>query len=535
MSDSIGSTDSIASAVARTVQQVRELYIASGIADWDSAVNGTQENLEKAAAARSAWLHFWADPAAFEQFRDWDQSHATGADSLLARQIHLLHYRYAQEQRDSDTIDEITQLMMKIDDAYTNFRGKVGGEPLTNNAIEQILEDEVDNEVRREAWEASKQIGPLVADNIRQLARLRNQTAYKMGYANFHRMNLELDEIDPDWLYAMLDNLAVATDGPFREVKGELDAHLSQRYRVPVEDLRPWHYSDMFFQRAPKVGSVDLDVFFDGQNLEALALKTYDGLGMDTRDVIARSDLYERPMKNQHAFCIHVDREGDVRTLCNLQSNRRWMDTILHELGHAVYDKYIPHEIPWFLREPAHILSTEAMAILMGGMTFERDWLTQIRDLDAAEVDGIIKQVAQYRRLERLIFARWVMVMVNFERGMYEDPERDLDTLWWDLIEKYQFVKRPEARTMPDWATKYHVALAPAYYQNYLIGEMMSVQWQRWLDAHAGGLINRAAAGDFFRDRVFAVGRTMTWNDALEQATGEKLNIQYYVDKCNAV
>jgi peptidyl-dipeptidase A len=86
---------------------------------------------------------------------------------------------------------------------------------------------------------------------------------------------------------------------------------------------------------------------------------------------------------------------------------------------------------------------------------------------------------------------------------------------------------------MPDWATKYHVALAPAYYQNYLIGEMLSVQWRRWLDDHAGGLINQGAAGDFFRERIFALGRTLTWNDALEKATGEKLNIRYYVDKCN--
>ncbi len=363
------------------------------------------------------------------------------------------------------------------------------------------------------------------------MARLRNLTAHKLGYPNFHRMSLELDEIDPDWLYAMLNDLAVKTEAPFREVKADLDRQLSERYKVPVQDLRPWHYSDMFFQRAPTIGSVDLDQYFVDQKLEDLALKTYDGLGMETRDVLARSDLYEREKKNQHAFCTHIDREGDVRTLCNLEPNRRWMDTLLHELGHAVYDKYLPQEIPWLLREPAHILSTEAMALLMGSMTYDREWLTQIRGLPAVQVDKVLAEVNKQQRLERLIFARWVMVMVNFERALYEDPERDLDTLWWDLVEKFQFVKRPADRKMPDWATKYHVAMAPAYYQNYLIGEMMSVQWQRWLDKHTGGLINRREAGDFFRQRVFSLGRTLTWNDALEKATGEKLNIRYYVDK----
>jgi peptidyl-dipeptidase A len=206
------------------------------------------------------------------------------------------------------------------------------------------------------------------------------------------------------------------------------------------------------------------------------------------------------------------------------------MDTLLHELGHAVYDKYIPHEIPWLLREPSHILTTEAMALMMGGMSSDRTWLTQIRGASGDEVDKLIGQIKKFERLARLIFARWVMVMVNFERAMYEDPNRDLDTLWWNLVEKYQLLKRPEGRSMPDWATKYHISLAPAYYQNYLIGQMVSVQWLGWLHNNTNGLINQPAAGDFLRERVFGLGATIPWNDALEQATGEKLNIQYYVD-----
>ncbi len=524
----------IVTSVSQTVAQLHSLYIASSLAEWDAATNGTPENLEKSAQARAAFMRCLADKTAYEQVHTWDKTNAAADDPLLARQVRQLYYAFAQNQRDDATIDEMTRLMTTLNDAYTNFRGSVNGKPLTNNAIEAILVEETDSEVRQEAWEASKQIGPVVAPSIRQLARLRNQGAQKMGYPNYHRMSLELSEIDPDWLYNMLDNLAVRTEAPFRAVKAELDSHLSERYHVPVEALRPWHYADVFFQRAPKVGSVDLDGYFKDQTLEDLALKTYDGLGMEVRDVLARSDLYERDRKDQHAFCTHLDREGDVRILCNLQKNLHWMDTLLHELGHSVYDKYIPHELPWLLREPSHILTTEAMAILMGGMSTDRDWLTQIRGLPAAEVDRLMDKIKKYQRLERLIFARWVMVMVNFEKAMYEDPERDLDTLWWDLVEKYQFLTRPEGRSMPDWATKYHVAMAPAYYQNYLLGEMVSVQWRRWLEKNVGGIINRPAAGDFFRQKVYALGSTIPWNDALEKATGEKLNIEYYVNAYSA-
>jgi peptidyl-dipeptidase A len=523
--------DEIASAVMEKVEQLRKLYIDEGLHSWEAATHGTPENLEAAARCRAELMRFWADENAFKQYRIWDETNAAGGDKLLARQIRLLQYAFAQGQRDSVTIDQMNRLMQQIDDIYVNFRGKIDGKPLNNNAIEKILQDERDVEIRQEAWEASKQIGPLVAPAIRQLARLRNLTATRLGFANYHRMSLQLDEIDPDWLYAMLDDLAARTEGPFREVKAELDAELSKLYNVPIEDLRPWHYSDMFFQEAPKAGTVDLDHYFADQKLEDLALKTYDGLGMDVRDVLARSDLYEREGKNQHAFCTDIDREGDIRTLCNLRPDRYWLDTLLHELGHAVYDKYIPRELPWLLRSYPHTLSTEAMALLMGSLLFDRDWLTEVRGLPPREVDGITSATRKYERLKELIFARWVMVMVNFERALYEDPDRDLDTLWWNLVEKYQLLHRPDGRSMPDWATKYHVALAPAYYQNYLIGRIVAVQWRRWLDDSVGGLVNRSKAGEFFRDRVFSLGATLHWNDALEHATGEKLNIQYYVDK----
>ncbi|MHB8625269.1 MAG: M2 family metallopeptidase [Aggregatilineales bacterium] len=528
MADSIAE---ISAAVQTTVEHLRTLYIAAGLAAWNAAANSTPENLKIAADARAAAMRAEADSAEYARYRDWDTANAADSDPLLARQVKLLHYTFAQGQNDPETIERISELIRQIEETYYTFRATVDGKKLNNNQIDEVLDKSIDSEERRAVWEGHKAIGPLVAPSIRELARLRNRTAQKMGYPNFHRMSLTLGEIDPDWLYGMLDQLAARTDEPYRQAKAELDKVLSARFHVPIEELRPWHYSDLYFQRAPKLGDTDFDAFFSDQKLEELAIRTYDGLGMDVRDILARSDLYERENKDQHAFCIHIDREGDVRTLNNLRPVERWMDTILHELGHGVYDKYIPKSVPWLLRTPAHILYTEAMAELMGGMALDREWLIGVRGLSQSQADAIADAAWQRQMLERLIFPRWVMVMVNFERAMYENPEADLDTIWWTLVEKYQYLIRPEGRKMPDWATKNHVALAPAYYQNYLIGYMVAEQWRHWLDLHIGGIIDRPAAGQFFRDEVFAPGATLPWADALAFATGEKLNIDYYVTR----
>ncbi len=524
-------SDVVHAAVDRTTAQVRDLFITINLTGWDAATTGTPAALDAAAAARADWMRYWADPGLYRQYKTWDEAGAA-ADPPLARIVHLLHLGFAEGQRDPATIDEMTELAKALDDAHTNFRAEVDGQRLTANAIVEILRDENDSAKRRAAWEASKTIGPRIADQIRRLAELRNQAAHAMGYANFHQMSLTLNELDPDWLFAMLDDLAAKTDEPFRQAKAEMDAELSARFGVPVADLMPWHYAEPFFQQAPMMRNYDFNALFEGRDLVALALKTYDGLGLEVGDILERSDLYEREGKDQHAFCMHVDREGDVRALCNLKPTLRWMETLLHELGHGVYDKYVPRDLPWLLRSFPHILTTEAMAMLMGAETLDPEWHAQVLGASASEAERAGAAGFARLRLEELIFARWVMVVVNFERLMYEDPSRDLDTLWWDLVQKYQFLNKPEGREgKPDWAAKYHIALAPAYYQNYLLGRMMSLQWDGWLREHIGGIIGRQAAGDFFRERIFAPGNTMHWNDALEFATGEKLNPDYFVQK----
>lgn len=525
-------SDALFTAVEQTTARVRELSIALNLSGWDAATTGTPDALDRVAQARGAWMRFWADPDAYARYKTWDEDGAAGDDTRLARMVHLLHLDYANGQRDPATIDEMTALARTLDDAYTNFRAEVNGQRMNANAIAEVLRTETDSARRQAAWEGSKAIGPLVAHQIRRLAELRNQAARSMGYANFHQMSLTLNELDPDWLFALLDDLAAKTEEPFRRVKARMDAELSERYGVPADQLMPWHYAEPFFQDAPMVGEFDFDKVFADRDPVELALKTYDGLGMDVRDILERSDLYEREGKDQHAFCTHIDREGDVRILCNLQPTLRWTETILHELGHAVYDKLIPRDLPWLLRSFPHILSTEAMAMLMGAQALDPEWHEQVVGMSPGEADVVATAGFEHMRLGELIFARWVMVVVNFERLLYEDPSRDLNAAWWELVEKYQLLTTPAGRrNKPDWATKYHIALAPAYYQNYLLGRMMSIQWENWLRDNAGGIIGRPDAGTFFREKVYDVGNTMHWNDALAFATGEPLNPDHFVAK----
>ncbi len=63
-------------------------------------------------------------------------------------------------------------------------------------------------------------------------------------------------------------------------------------------------------------------------------------MGLEIRDVLAKSDLHERKGKNQHAFCIGIGRDYpyDVRVLANVQPNSYWMDTLREDLNNVWCD-----------------------------------------------------------------------------------------------------------------------------------------------------------------------------------------------------
>jgi peptidyl-dipeptidase A len=254
-------------------------------------------------------------------------------------------------------------------------------------------------------------------------------------------------------------------------------------------------------------------------------VRAYFGdLGDDVEAVLERSDLYPRERKSQHAFCMQVDRRDDVRVLANVVPGERWLGTMLHELGHAVYDLTIDPALPWGLRRPSHILTTEAIAILHGRQNRRGPFLRRYAGLADAAGDPVHERVT---RRDRQIFAAWVQVMTRFERSLYADPDGDLGTEWWSLVSRYQRVTPPDGPRPDDWASKIHISLAPVYYQNYLLGEATAVQLEASLERLTGSgspASNAADAGAFLRDRFMRPGASMRWDALIEHATGEPLS-----------
>ncbi len=503
--------------------ELAPLHSASSIASWELNVLASAENEARRVVLETALSDFLADAdrfAAIESVRE-------GATDTARRRLDLLRASFLTNQVPAELRTRIIELEAAVETAFSVHRGVVAGRRVDDNEILQVLRESGDSDQRREVWEASKTVGAAVADDVRELARLRNEAARAVGYRDWFALSLATSEMDEGRLFATLDEVDRATAGPFAGWKRGVDERLAARFACPVADLAPWHYADPFFQDVPVEGGVDIDPLLVARDTVALSELTFDGIGLETRAVLDRSDLFPRENKCQHAFCIDIDREGDVRVLANVIPGQRWQDTMLHELGHATFDVGIDPTLPWVLRD-CHTVVTEGIAILMGRLVGDPEWLERVLGADADVIAAMSADLRSARAAEMLVFARWVLVMTNFERSLYADPDADLDARWWELVERYQLLSAPTGRSNPDWAAKIHVACAPVYYHCYLYGHLVASQLSATLARECGGLVDRPAAGAFLRERIFAPGQSVRWDLLIEEATGEPLTASYF-------
>jgi peptidyl-dipeptidase A len=180
------------------------------------------------------------------------------------------------------------------------------------------------------------------------------------------------------------------------------------------------------------------------------------------------------------------------------------------------------------LVHPPHGLVAETESQIVARMATDERWLREAVGVPAARAAGLAASLRRLSALESLIFARWSLVMAHFERALFVDPDGDLRTLWWDLIERFQLVPRPDDRHAPDWAAKIHLANFPGSYYVYILGQMVVSQLHAALRRDVGGLYGHADAGPYLVEHLYRLGRVADWEATVERATGRRLEPDDY-------
>ncbi len=504
---------------------IEPLAKQAALAHWQMQLQGSEENQQASAAAAARIRMVYADR---DNWLHLQKIHAdTLNNKLLKRQYKLLFTTFKTNQLELQDISQMENLRASLSAKYNQHRAKLNGVECSDNKLDELLANSVDSTERRNAWEASKTVGAVAVGPLLELVRLRNRSAVKLGYRNYYEMALEGQEIEQDELTHLLNELHLGCRPLWERFRTALDENLASRFGIRPKEVMPWHHSNRFFQTV-KQPEINLDEVYASTDAVETTRMVFSSMSLPVDDLIQRADLYERPGKCQHAFCLNVDRKGDIRVLCNIVPGERWLTTTLHEVGHAAYDKYINSQLPYLLRRPSHTMTTEAVALFMGRLPTTLSFLQRFSGESKEACEKLARQATRAQLTHQLVFLHWCLVMSHFERELYSNPDQDLNTLWWDLVEHYQRVKRPPNRNQPDWAAKIHFASSPVYYHSYLLGDMMASQITRALVERTSSSVHNLetspATGEYLRQELFFSGGTMRWDEWVLSATSSPLN-----------
>jgi peptidyl-dipeptidase A len=207
--------------IAKHDAKVKPLEISAGMAWWTANTTGKDEDFKRKEDAQNRIDEALADPASFQELKALRDAVTakTIDDPLVARGIEILYLQYLEKQVDPAMLKRINSLANEVEKKFNNYRAEVDGKQLSDSEVRTVLKSSTNSDRRRATWEASKGVGKAVEKELIELVKLRNDSARKLGFANFHDLYLFLNEQDATGIIKLFDELDELTRGPFLAAK----------------------------------------------------------------------------------------------------------------------------------------------------------------------------------------------------------------------------------------------------------------------------------------------------------------------------
>ena len=143
----------------------------------------------------------------------------------------MLYLHYLEKQVDPALLKKIAAKANAVEKTFNVFRAKVDGKEMTDSEVRKVLKESNDSRPPQGGLGGEQGVGAVVEADLKELVKLRNEAAVKLGFKNFHALQLYLNEQDGDELIKLFDELDELTREPFRAAKAEIDAKLAANVR----------------------------------------------------------------------------------------------------------------------------------------------------------------------------------------------------------------------------------------------------------------------------------------------------------------
>ena len=540
--------------LALTNAGYQALYRVNSEAQWNAVTDVTPQHDAAVEATGKAYAAFNGNPAIIKEAQDLLTDKAE-LNPLTVRELNQALLNAAEGPMTNPLLTNLrVAAETKQASLLNSFQFKFKGKPITANQIDDLLSSSTDLAERKAVWEASKESGPALKDNLMRLRDLRNGVAGELNYPNYFALEVASYGLTTDEMLKMQDDFMRELRPLYLQLHTWAKYKLAEKFHQPVPKKIPAHWINNRWAQnwTGMIEAANIDPYFKGKTAEWIAKTAenfYTGLGFPplSQSFWVKSDLYPVPpgnprKKNTHASCWHIDLEHDIRSLQSIEPNSEWFFTAHHELGHGHYfAAYTRPEVPPLLRIGAAPGFHEGIGELISLASSQVPYLQTRGILPAdfkADKTAFLLDDALARSVPFIFFASGTMT--HWESDIYAhqlDPD-EWNARWWKYVSEMQGVEPPSPRgeEWADYATKTHINDTPAYYYNYAVATVLKFQLHDYI---ARNILHQPAQSCNYADNkqvgtwlnnILKKGGTEDWRKVLKDATGEDLSTRAMVD-----
>ena len=539
--------------IDKNVDNIRNFTMESAVALWNANISGDKDDYQKLIDLeldfnnlyQSSSKHFSPDRFStftqnvFTNEQDFQllkklKNSGLVTDTILNRQLTVLYQSFMGPQVEADRYKMLRNAEAKLSQAFSGIKVVIGGKKHAGNQIDSLRKTTSDNSVVKKIYSTFREKGEQNSGDIINLVKMRNEFARNFGYTDFYQLALENKDQTPERIQKLLEEIETKTHDQFFEAKLLIDKNLAKRFHIKTTDLRPWNYNDERTSYLPMKFSEKMDSLYRNTDPVKAAAEFFNGIGLPVQDVIERSDLHPRPGKASATFLLNIDFKNDLRLFSTIRNNQEGMKFMMHLCGHSSHYKNISENIPYLLKDPNTVVS-EGVATFFENLPSDYFWLKSEFPMDSATSIKYDLICRHFFQVDRLFRCRKLLVISEFEREIYRDPEQNLGELWYQLNLKYLGIQPPDEKSAADWATSKYAANLPCNIHNYVLADLFAAQLQHTikkeiLHERKSQYQNNKAIGNFLVSRLYRYGDLLPWEKLIEKVTGEPLNPAYFTN-----
>jgi peptidyl-dipeptidase A len=392
---------------------------------------------------------------------------------------------------------------------YHRFRYRVEGSQIDARTVRKMVQTESDRSRREAAYRAEHTRGADLADDLARLFRGRNREAKRVGFNNFFALSCNAHDINVGRHLAVVRRLDSLSRAPYAALLDRIRESLKR------EEIEPWDveyaFADVY---------ADLGVSFPADSQLSRVKRGMAGLGFNLEKLPIFFDRGSARGLDRGAELFGSRPPQEIRILTDLADGLESTHELMFEVGGAIHLSQITQDRPLFIHRMDAAWSA-GMSQMFAQLLTRPEALMKY----SSAAPALAERYGRAQREIGLIHLRRQLLQVMFEYQIYQNPDRDLNVLYWELFEQYLLL--PTHPELKSWPSLFELTAHPIGLQQQLIADMISAQAVASLQVSYPDLPDDRLAGSFLVQNYFRFGSRYLWRDLLKRGTDEDLDFEY--------